>query len=64
MTIDWLHFTPWPALAGGALIGLAAALFVLLRVIYIVLYVANRASMPPCGSTTEASSVSWLSCGA
>ena len=29
MTIDWLHFTPWPALAGGALIGLAAALFML-----------------------------------
>lgn len=29
MTIDWLHFTPWPALAGGALVGLAAALFVL-----------------------------------
>lgn len=29
MIIDWLHFTPWPALAGGALIGLAAALFVL-----------------------------------
>lgn len=29
MTIDWLHFTPWSALAGGALIGLAAVLFVL-----------------------------------
>jgi uncharacterized membrane protein YedE/YeeE len=29
MTIEWLHFTPWSALAGGALIGLAAALFVL-----------------------------------
>ena len=29
MTIDWLHFTPWSALAGGALIGLAAAQFVL-----------------------------------
>lgn len=29
MTVDWLHFTPWSALAGGALIGLAAALFVL-----------------------------------
>jgi len=29
MTIDWLNFTPWPALAGGALIGLAASLFVL-----------------------------------
>lgn len=29
MSIDWLHFTPWSALAGGALIGLAAALFIL-----------------------------------
>ncbi len=29
MTIDWLHFTPWSALAGGALIGLAASLFVI-----------------------------------
>ncbi|MNJ95813.1 hypothetical protein D3C87_135260 [compost metagenome] len=29
MTIDWMHFTPWHALAGGLLIGLAAALFIL-----------------------------------
>lgn len=29
MTIDWLHFSPWSAVAGGALIGLAAALFVI-----------------------------------
>lgn len=29
MTIDWIHFTPWTALEGGVLIGLAAALFVL-----------------------------------
>jgi uncharacterized membrane protein YedE/YeeE len=29
MAIDWLHFTPWTALAGGLLIGLAAAAFVL-----------------------------------
>lgn len=29
MSIDWLHFTPWSALCGGMLIGLAAALFVL-----------------------------------
>src|SRR6186713_862911 len=29
MTIDWTSFTPWTALAGGALIGLAAALFAL-----------------------------------
>ena len=28
MTIDWTAFTPWSALAGGALIGLAAALFI------------------------------------
>ena len=31
MTIDWNAFTPWSALAGGALIGLAAAMFVLLN---------------------------------
>jgi uncharacterized membrane protein YedE/YeeE len=31
MTIDWLHFTPTDALAGGLLIGLAAALLVLLE---------------------------------
>lgn len=30
MNIDWLSFSPAAALAGGALIGLAAALFVLL----------------------------------
>jgi hypothetical protein len=29
LTIDWLNFTPWRSLAGGALIGLAASLFVL-----------------------------------
>lgn len=26
MTIDWTHFTPWSSLAGGVLIGLAAAM--------------------------------------
>ena len=30
MMIDWSHFTPWSSLAGGMLIGLAAALLVLL----------------------------------
>jgi uncharacterized membrane protein YedE/YeeE len=29
LTIDWAHFTPWTALAGGLLIGLSASLFVL-----------------------------------
>lgn len=29
MLIDWTHFTPWAALAGGVLLGLASALFVL-----------------------------------
>ncbi len=31
MTIAWQHFTPWSALLGGALIGLAASMFVLLN---------------------------------
>ena len=31
MSIDWLHFTPWSALAGGALIGLAASLLIALN---------------------------------
>lgn len=31
MTIDWINFTPWTALAGGVLIGAAASLFVLLN---------------------------------
>ncbi len=31
MTIDWNAFTPWAALTGGALIGLAAAMFALLN---------------------------------
>ena len=31
MSIDWTAFTPWSSLAGGMLIGLAAAMFVLLN---------------------------------
>lgn len=31
MAIAWDMFTPWPALAGGALIGIAAGMFVLLN---------------------------------
>ena len=31
MTIDWASFTPWSALTGGILIGLAAAIFVLVN---------------------------------
>ena len=30
MAIDWTHFTPWSSLLGGALIGIAAAMLVLL----------------------------------
>lgn len=29
MVIDWINFTPWTSLGGGALIGLAVSLFVL-----------------------------------
>jgi len=31
MTIDWSHFTPWSSLAGVLLIGVAAAMLVLLN---------------------------------
>lgn len=31
MTIDWMAFTPWSALAGGLMIGVAAASFILLN---------------------------------
>lgn len=31
MRLDWMHFTPWASLAGGVLIGLAAAMLVLLN---------------------------------
>ena len=31
MHIDWIHFTPWTSLAGGLLLGLAAALFILVN---------------------------------
>lgn len=31
MTIAWTHFTPWTSLAGGVLIGTAAAMLVLLN---------------------------------
>lgn len=31
MTIDWIHFTPWKSLAGGQLIGLAAAWLLLVN---------------------------------
>lgn len=31
MLIDWNNFTPWTALAGGALIGIASSLFILIN---------------------------------
>ena len=31
MNIDWTHFTPWASLAGGVLLGVASALFILLN---------------------------------
>ena len=31
MTIDWAHFTPWSSFAGGLLIGVAVAAFVLIH---------------------------------
>jgi uncharacterized protein len=31
MTIDWVNFTPWASLGGGIVLGLAAAMFILLN---------------------------------
>ena len=31
MTIDWPAFTPWTALAGGVILGIASALFILVN---------------------------------
>ena len=31
MNLDWAHFTPWASLAGGILLGIAAALFILVN---------------------------------
>ena len=31
MQIDWAHFTPWAALVGGLLLGVASALFILVN---------------------------------
>ena len=31
MTLDWAHFTPWASLLGGILIGIAAAMLLLLN---------------------------------
>ena len=31
MSVDWAHFTPWASLAGGVLIGIAAAALILLN---------------------------------
>ena len=31
MNIDWFHFTPWASLAGGVILGVASAMFILLN---------------------------------
>ena len=31
MQIDWSHFTPWTSLAGGVLLGVASAVFILVN---------------------------------
>jgi uncharacterized membrane protein YedE/YeeE len=31
MSMDWTHFTPWASLAGGVLLGVASALFILMN---------------------------------
>ena len=31
MSLDWIHFTPWASLAGGVLLGIASAIFILVN---------------------------------
>ena len=31
MNLDWAHFTPWASLAGGILLGVASAIFILVN---------------------------------
>ena len=31
MNLDWAHFTPWASLAGGIILGLASAIFILVN---------------------------------
>lgn len=31
MNIDWTHFTPWSSLAGGIILGVASAVFILIN---------------------------------
>lgn len=31
MSVDWTHFTPWSSLAGGILLGVASAIFILVN---------------------------------
>ena len=31
MSLDWTHFTPWASLAGGVLLGIASAVFILVN---------------------------------
>ena len=33
MIIDWQNFTPWSSLAGGILLGIAAAIFIVLGIL-------------------------------
>jgi uncharacterized protein len=58
MNIDWQHFTPWTSLAGGALIGLAAALlYVMTRQVAGISGIFHALLRP--GAADFARNVSW-----
>ena len=64
MNIDWSHFTPWASLAGGAVIGLATALFLLAngRIAGIAGIVASplRALLAGTGLAPDASRLAFI----
>ena len=52
MNLDWAHFTPWASLAGGIILGLASAIFILVNGRILGISGILGGHMPPKGGDT------------
>ena len=52
MNLDWAHFTPWASLAGGIILGLASAIFILVNGRILGISGILGGLMPPKGGDT------------
>ena len=52
MNLDWAHFTPWASLAGGIILGLASAIFILVNGRILGISGIFGGLMPPKGGDT------------